>query len=499
MIGNAIRNTRKPDFTWWMVIAGAIIAAGFGLAGYAGATDNDMWWLFANGHAILENGFPYTSPFSIHENQGIVIQQWLPSVIAYVLWENGGALALGVFVFIQVMLLWASAVLFAYVAGNGKRLGIYSVLAGVLVAGCMAYVSIRPHLYSMIAYMLVLTVMEKYRQTGKIHWLYWLPPIVLVHANMHLSMMPLDFFLVGLYLLPQIPRKMCAEYDYRRLPIILTLFAMALASLINPYGLDGVLYLVNSYGAASYRDYISEMGATNTWVWYGFFCIVWIMLGSLGIGINGDKKVDWALTIFFIICVYVSLQHTRNVWLVSMAGYVLLVCAIARSTSQWSFPSWLHDDIVKVAITALGFIVLLPIGFSYGYDELTEPYEDSTRTPMEAVAYMESHESDISKLKVFAHFNAGGYLEYRGFKVGMDARPELWQSRITGLDKDYYTEYVDMSKDDITIEDYLADKDYDYLVVNTDTRMYRQLKDIFNYNIVVEGEEYVLFEAPDRS
>lgn len=484
-----------PNNFWWMTLIGLFIAIAFAQIGYSGATDNDQWWLFATGREILDNGIPHTNPFAVFDDMNIVVQQWLPSVVAYLCWNAGGALGIGVLVFVMTLLLYASCMLLAYISSEGKHIEIYSVLAGFVVAGCLAYISIRPHLYSMIAFVLVLCVMEKYRRSGGWKTLLFLPLIALVHANCHLSMMPFDLFIVACYVIPvPVLRQHFSHAAYKRIPVVIAMVAMAGCSLINPYGLDGILYLVNSYGAASYRDYIVELGHTTVWCWYGFYAMFWAIIGAIAIGSNGIRKIDLPLTVFFLVCLVLSLQHTRNVWLVTLAAYVLAAGALGNVSAGFKkYHPLLEDDPVKIAVMALGCFLITGLTLT-STEELSQPLEDATRTPTVAVSYLDSHVEDKDSAKIFTHFNAGGYLEYCGYNVGMDARPELWQSKITGLDKDYYTEYVDMSKGDLGIYEYLDGKGFDYLIVNTDTNMYKTLKHDENYEIVVNGNEYVMFQ-----
>ena len=43
--------------------------------------DNDLWFILGSGRFVLENGFPYTEPFTMHENINFVLEQWLTDVI----------------------------------------------------------------------------------------------------------------------------------------------------------------------------------------------------------------------------------------------------------------------------------------------------------------------------------------------------------------------------------------------------------------------------------
>ena len=56
--------------------------------------DNDIWFLINTGRYILNNGFPSIDPFTIHEGFSLVIQQWIPDVIFYSIFNWFGKMGL---------------------------------------------------------------------------------------------------------------------------------------------------------------------------------------------------------------------------------------------------------------------------------------------------------------------------------------------------------------------------------------------------------------------
>jgi hypothetical protein len=139
----------------------------------------------------------------------------------------------------------------------------------------------------------------------------------------------------------------------------------------------------------------------------------------------------------------------------------------------------------------VGIFLILIVGVQVMTDTLVKEPSDTASTPIEAADWLDGHADPNAK--VFTHFNAGGYMEWRGYRVGMDARPELWNSAISKNGKDRYKEYIDMSQNKLSCEEYLADKEFDYLIVNTDTELYKYLTASEGYSTVETGSGYVLF------
>ena len=119
-------------------------------------TDGDVWWLLATGREIAENGIPYTNPWSIYGNQGIVVQQWLSAFLLYELYINGGGLALQLLVCCQSIVLSILIFLLCKASSNNEIANDTAWCLTLLVSPVLSiYWSVRPHLWTMIAYVLL--------------------------------------------------------------------------------------------------------------------------------------------------------------------------------------------------------------------------------------------------------------------------------------------------------------------------------------------------------
>lgn len=486
----------NTENTWWIALFAIAGLLGLAMFSYGQAQDNDMWWLFATGREIVEHGIPYENPFSAYGDQAIVVQQWIPCVICYLVYSWFGFTGIGVIVVATSVLFAFCSYFFAKIVSHGRGNEITFVAMTIMMGAATSYLSVRPQVWSMIAYMLILTVMEKYKQSNNWKILCFLPIIMIVHVNFHLSLALFDVVIVGMYLLPDISKQKIKDMftTYSRITIIVAICVMLFSSLLNPYGLDGALYIVHSYSAASYQDFIMEMNALTPWTsYYGACMIVMIILGAAGIGKSGRKRCNLPLTFLFLIACVMSLQHVRNVWLAALFGFALFVYAYSNLRFRTS-NLILRDDTAKIAFASITCLLILFVGVSSQTDFLNNQPEDNTSTPVEAADYIEAHVSDGDSANVFTHFNAGGYLEWRGFKVSMDARPELWNSLISKNGIDRYTEYVDMSLDDMSAQDYMTGKEFDFMIVDTDTSLYKYLSGSIDYNKALDGNGYVLFQ-----
>ena len=473
--------------------------------------DNDAWWLIATGREIVNHGFPRFNPWAVHEGMKIVIQQWIPSVILYNLYSLGGFPAIEILIGIQAILLIAILWLTCrQYSGNKDICCLLLILISVF--SLSMYFSSRPHLYTMILYSLIVYILEKYRVSGNIRYLFVLPLLTLIHVNVQSSMAIFDVFVISVYCIPDffavINKKFNKGFlfefkdsDYKRIPIVISMFVCCISMLINPYGIDGALYLINSYGAANYRNFIQELAPTVMFTPYGIADLILIICGAIVIGING-KKVDFPLLVIFLVTTFLSIQHLRNTWLVALFSLPF----ISRGIRDLNFPCFILPKLHKKIYYLVFGIVLADIMLIYAYSTIWPTLvnniliykTDTFDLPLQACDWIDenmvNNNLENKKIKVFNTFNNGSVLEFRGYQVLMDPRPELWEPGITGLSEHYYEEYVDFQIGKVTIESLLERDSYDFYLIRDNSpseEFFLNHKDL--YQIEVECNGYKLW------
>lgn len=476
--------------------------------------DNDVWWLIATGREIVQNGFPRTNPWAIHDGMKIVIQQWIPSVLLYGAYSFGGFPAIEAMLVIEILVfIWILWKLCRYCSGGKEEIALAAVLVAFI--SMSRYFSARPQIFSMMFYLLIIYVLEKYRKTHDKQKLLFLPLITLLHVNFHASMVVLDFFIMGVYWIPDFSKTLSkhhkvpfsfGEADYKRTPLFIAAVVSGLTMLLNPYGIKGALYLFESYGAASYGNSISEMNPLVMYSAYGIADLILIITGSIIIGVNG-RKIDLPHTCLFITSAFLTIQHIRNCWLVALFSLALIM----RGIHDFSVPEFHIRVLQRKAVRFLFVFVLADVMFIYAYANIWPTFveyiniskSDTFDFPQKAADWLENYAAENgiekSEIRLFNTFNNGGLLEYRGFKVLMDPRPELWEPPITGLSEHYYQEYVDFQADRSKIPDMLTKYDYDFYIVREDSATEDYLiEHTEKYKVVEEGNGYKLWTDLDE-
>ena len=450
-----------------LVFAGAVV--------FANSYDNDVWFFLATGECIVKNGIPYTNPFSIYPDMGFIAQQWLHCVISYGVYQLGGFVGLGIVAVVLFLALAASMAALAFkIRQSRSGAEVVMMLVAASVVACSTYASVRPHLYSMLAFVWIIYLCESYRADQRKAQLAFLPLIVVLHVNLHAAIAPFDLFIIALYCIPDVASMLhrrgrlkgvslvCATYP--RKPLVLALVACAVALFANPYGASGAFYVLLSYGAASYKGRISEMNnLVPAASFINAYCTILMFITVCVIGRMGLRRINLPLLILALVGIVGAVMLIRNRWLAGLFCFAYLAWA-TRASSFTVFKEGRATRPVACAILIVG-VVALSARIARGAPALAEKPVDASRTPVETMRYLDSIGADKQTTKVFCFFNAGGYVEFCGYKVNVDPRPEIWNATINGTGKDHYYEYVEMALGNTSFNSYNDRYDFDVFII----------------------------------
>ncbi len=307
--------------------------------------------------------------------------------------------------------------------------------------------------------------------------------------------------------------------SYKRWPVLLCLVLAAAALMANPYGLDGALYLVDSYGVASYNNHILEMRALAPWSkgLGGMAAVALLAFAAMAAGKRGLRSIDLPLTLLAFGVGLAAFSHSRNGWLIAFFALPLVMSAMngwsldfaklpprkkiaaLGPEAVWQWMQKRHKVVIgcTIAVT-LGAAMTSGVLLWQASSEWRDYEKESDMTPSGLLDYLEKQGVRPEATRLLSSFNIGGYLEWRGYRVSMDPRPELWSPAISGHSTDYYREYVDMMRGDgwtdRDYEQFLARNDFDYLIVEKGTKVATYLKDFpSDYASLLGTGDYTLW------
>ena len=456
--------------------------------------DPDMYFMIPTGDYILDHGIPHTNVWTIDRSSGFVAQQWLYDVILS--WLNGmGYMTLWAFVLVQIVifdcLLW-------YMCKLHKMSNSMAFLCIVLadIFGFSYLFNIRPQTITLILLLVECIGLEKYKISGNWKHLLLLPLSMVLEMNLHMSMWPLHYAFLAAYLCPSFYYNKVVQNNIsiKSKAVIGTIVMMTAMLFVNPYGLDGVLYLFKSLMSGAF-DFISISEVQHT-----------VFMSSVGL-----------LVCFVVLCTLVlcKLNSITSVSLNMIAGMTVLMAVTFRNVVYvpilifYLFTS-VAEHINKMEraidwkkdVTRIFYVILIPIFIYLAYCVCTKIHSVSTNgddfyrmsvpywTELKAVTDYIDTNADNKSVHVFTTVNNGGYLEYNGFdNVYIDARPELYTAGFTGgknIAQDYRSYCVDgtrvelgfLSKNfthdynarrvtEAELKEWLDTYDFEYLIVDS--------------------------------
>ena len=451
-------------------------------------TDSDMWFILANGREIIKNGIPHMNPFTYQDGLSIVIQQWLWSVIVWGIYINIGSICL---VSINILLYLLVLYLIVKIADLLEADSNVVFLVSSICFGLLGwyYINVRPTMVTITLVLIQIYLIERYIKENKPLYLLGLIPISLLEINLHSSLWILHFIIMIPYVFPVIKNKLVTlnEITYSRKPLFIIMMPMFLMGFINPYGLDGMMYLFNSYGNELNQLGIQELAKPEIASPIGMILLIQFLIILIMI-FKSNKKLDSSKVYLFCGFTILGITHVRN-YIYFMIGFIIMFINLIENKR---FEINVKGTSIARYIIPVLFCVV-SISQIFGVKDL-ENVKDSWETPVKAVDYIK--DNNLSECNIFTDFNQGGYFEYQGIKIFMDARPELYMKSINNK-KDILSDYIKIRYGiyDNDFEEFLKEYNFDYICSVNNTKFDSYLERQDNMEVVVKTDSYKLYKA----
>lgn len=378
---------------------------------------SDLWWHIATGRWIVTHkALPLTDSWSFtRAGQPWLQHEWLSDVV-FQLWES--LFGMNSLVYWKWSILILTLLLLFHVARRLTTDPLASYAAAlVAVATAAPFLDIRPHLYSMLGYVLLLCL-TLLREKPPLY----LPLIFLLWVNLH------GGFFFGLMALTVLllPSIMSGRSSERRRTIIIWM-ASVLACLFNPNGIRAFTYPLR-YAFDSSSPFAQAIGE-----WWsplvsggieaplypytvGVFLAASVFL--LVRRARCSQKSTWPALALGLLTLAMSLTSRRFITLFAISQTLVVAPALAAV-----IPARVQriPAVAPALVALLGVIWLLPYPLSpYAFHYLT--VED--RFPIETCNFIEANGLSGN---VFSYYNWGGYLHLRTdgrMKVYIDGRAD---------------------------------------------------------------------------
>jgi hypothetical protein len=363
-------------------------------------SDPDTWWLLKSGQYIWQNHklpvpdpFAYTTymgkpafPGEEHMRDFDLTHEWLSEVVFYLVYTAGGFAGL---VLLRAALLTGFCGIVGLVAFHRSK-GFYRALGAAFLAASIAdkFRSDRPFLIGFLLLALVMAALE-YRR-----WLWLLPPMFVVWANMHggffLGWAPLGAYCAEALFLRWRGRPVA---DERRLWMVSA--ACILASGLNPNGFRAATIL-STYRHSALQGSLWEWQHTALWPPEMFGVLLFAGAAALLWARSKARVSDWLLFLAFAAA---GIYVVRNVILIGLIAPIVIA----------SYIPW-KRAVPVLAQFLVAILVLAGAGAQIARGSAFQFRAAEWRYPARAADFLLAH--NVSG-PMFNTYGYGGYLMWR--------------------------------------------------------------------------------------
>lgn len=483
--------------------------------------DGDLWFILNSGRFVLENGFPYTEPFSMHEGLNFVLEQWLTDIIYWEIYVKLGAEGVLTFVIVMgfcILLIYEKICLF--LSGNIVVSKVLTFFFGVATAPI--FFLTRPQVISTFIFMLEVFLLLNYAKTNNKKYLCFIPVLSVLIVNLHSALWPMVFILLLPFIANYLAKNLTnigEEYlgeNFDLKPIILTFIASFFIAFINPYGFKAMAFLFTSYDP-DVHGFIGEMQPMSLKIGAGFFQVYvmfFFIYLFLGIVLLSKKAAPLYLILLFSGLGFLGMLAGRNVFLFYALGTIALAYVLKDYKPKITGLDFnfikllpflfldfyvLYDIINKgefynmphifILYFILLFLALVLFVFCYGEkDNLSKikgllavilPFFFIAHLSFQSKASADDYIDELYKSSIdmvlketepkdlifFAGFNTGSYPEFRGIKSYIDGRPEIFAPKNSGKDFSFIEEYLNVTRGKIYYRDFVEKYNFNYMLV----------------------------------
>lgn len=415
----------------------------------AGTLDTDGWFLLASGREVVESGIPTTNPFTAVEGQGIVLQQWLHDALLYLCWKVAGYTGVAVSVAIPAALALCTYTGAVCRLARVPRYPWVPLLIGAVGFTLMAsYLSIRPSIWTAALLFVAISICLEWRRSANPRCLLALPIVSLLSVNLQAALWPLPAAAAACFLLPEkgeISTQATAEtlraWWRSRLPLLAAVAGMAAESLVNPYCIDGSLYVLRSLGAASYGGVILELNPVWVMPAAALFWGASILVAFISCVLARRFPPRWLLA-FWAASAIAGALAIRCLWITWTVSFLVVAASVGQSDA-------ISPRVHRLLIAERAVMVLV-LAFSVinsglnSLDSITRGVETGWRDIDSDMAQIVETLGDDPGRIWSEDATVMNYLEWAKVPVTYDMRPEIWSEAISGTGKaNDYRAYVD--------------------------------------------------------
>lgn len=388
----------------------------------------DIFFSIAVGDRIEEFGFEEEDKLVWHEGLRYIYLRWGFDVIANAIYDSFGLNGIQVFVVCFSIL---QMILYYFVLNSITKKKIFSAICTLLmIPGLNQEFVGRAHLLSFVLFIIEYYCIEKLVETNKNRYFVALLILPLLLVNIHASTYPLYFIFYLPYIAEFILSKLKLKVDEsskiviekRNITKLIVLMPIGVVlGFCSPCGIDAYKYVFTVMDAIS-ATFITEMQPLNLLDDATLSICICLYMAIMAFTKTKVRVVDCFLVLGITL---MSLNTVRY----DFFFYLIASICIFRALNDLLNDYDIKFDFIDVALKKMVAIIVIILIVLSSCNKIIVKYSQDYITtmvyPVNAAQYILNN-LNVSEMKIYNHFNFGGYLELLGIPVFLDSRAEMY-------------------------------------------------------------------------
>ena len=395
--------------------------------------DLDLYWHLAVGNWIVQHhSVPWVGILSYTAaGRPWIAYSWGYELLLSLVYRWFGLFGIGAFG--VLMTLGVAGCTYWMLQRLSKRFWVACPLAAAASSAYLFSLMPRPVFFSMMLFMVTLTLILEAQRTGRVQALYWLPPMFILWANLHIQFI-YGLFLLGLLLGVTLLRKLAdvvgVQADFLSRPALplkelsAVFAACLLATCIGPYSFHLYEVILHYSQAKLSYEIVNELQPLN----FRFIeHYIQLLLAAAAFFVVGwQKKIDPFKLALITIASVVAFRTMRDSWFICISAAACIADCSFEDRPTEEVQHKLPHTLLEMPGLAVGVLVALLLIASNsdfttrGLDELI-----SSQFPVAAANFLRKNPAPGP---LYNNFDWGGFLTWYmpWYPVAIDGRNDLY-------------------------------------------------------------------------
>lgn len=457
--------------------------------------ENDTFSAIKIGQYILKNGVDFVEHFNINNNLYYHNARWLFNALVALIYNSFNFV--GIYIFVIIISIILGLVIFNILLKMKNNMFLSFIITIVTMLLINPHISARAQLVSYIFLILEVYFIEKLIDSKHKKYILYIIICSILIANIHTTVWPMTliFFLpyFAEYILSKIKifqKQKVLYFETKEIKLLLITFLLVfLSGLCTPLSLTPYTYMFKTMSGFS-TTFIIELQHPKlfnplSFTFYAIFYTVIVLYFKVKI-----KASDLFMILGLILMSFLASRNCAFLCLISSIVICRLINTLFydKKESYEKVLNYFMKEKTMIFITVLAVIIT---SFLKLYPNLYVDYVNEREYPVGASNYILNN-IDIERMRIYNGFNYGSYLEYRGMKVFLDSRSEVYckEYNDTSILEDWYN----ASRMKSYYKDIFDKYKFTHILLYRDEQLKKYVDRDKDYKVVYKDKYFILYE-----